>query len=193
MYKREKTKTSLFLLPLLTYETGETASQVLWDIGLFKNAYIKVFTDEYISPENTIALHFAWKEGRHTFDRYEGILETAFKDFKCIHSKAPDNTSELMVFQLPDKYEMFYKQFLNGQYSWFPEPYKQHVIKFTSQPKDGKIHRILYKSKLLKEEMEKSLGCKIPDNAELYDPPYLEQETFTNELKVNRNQLKLRI
>jgi hypothetical protein len=193
MLKREKTKTSLFLLPILTYETGETANQVLWDIGLFKNAYLKIDTHDYVSPEHTISLHFDWKSGKHTFDRYEDILISNFKEFECIKTYAPDSTSEMMVFNIPDKYNLIYDCFLQGKYSYLPDTYKQHILKFTSQPKDGKIHRILYKSKLLKEEMEKSLGCKIPDNAELYDPPYLEQETFTNELKVNRNQLKLRI
>lgn len=191
MLKREKTKTSLFLLPLMTYQTGETASQVLWDIGLFKNAYLKVDTSEYTSPEFSIALHFNWKAGHHTFDKYESILETNFEGFECIHSKAPDNTSELMVFKIPEKYKTIYNQFINGQYSWFPEPYKQHILKFTSQPKDGKLFRIMYKSKLLKEELEKSLGCSIPDNVELFDPPYLKEETFTDELKQNKFQLKL--
>lgn len=193
MLKREKTKTSLFLLPILTYETGETANQVLWDIGLFKNAYCFTDTYEYKSPEYTISLHYDWKSGKQTFDRYEDSLKTNFKGFECIHAFAPDKVSEMLVYQIPDKYKQIYDMFLQGKYSYFPEMYKQHILKFTSQPKDGKIHRILYKSALLKAELENSLGCKIPDNCELYDPPYPEQETFTDLLKVNKNQLKLKI
>lgn len=193
MFNREKTKTSLFLLPLLTFESKEDATAVLWNMGLFNNSYLKVDIDEYISPDKTISLHYNWKSGRETFDRYEELLKNNFKGFTCIDAFAPDKTSEMLVYDIPKEYSDIYELFINGKYSYFPDKYKLHILKFTKQPLDGKIHRILYKSKLLREELEAKLGCKIPESSELYDPPYLEQETFTNDMKVNKNQLKIKL
>jgi len=193
MFNREKTKTSLFLLPLLTYKEGGNATEVLWNTGLFNNTYLKIDTDLYKSEDFTLNVRYNWIYNKVTFDKYEEILKVKFKDFQCINVYSCDTTSEMMVFKIPDYYKDIYYLFLEGKYSCLPEKYKQHLLDFTSQPKDGKIHRILYKSKLLKEEMEKKLGCKIPNECELYDPPYLEQETFTNELMVNRKQLKIKI
>jgi len=82
MFNREKTKTTLFLLPLLTYNTGEDAKSILWDMGLFKNSYIKIDTGDYKSPDNVICLHYNWNVGKITFDQYEEILKKNLKNYK---------------------------------------------------------------------------------------------------------------
>ncbi len=189
-------KSTIFLTPLITYQQGGDYKTIHADKDLFKRTFIGIENQENNSQ---IILHYNFKGKKdylhnrfHTLDLYEKELETKFP-FNC-NVIDPDNTSVLFIYSFNElSYDLryIYELFIKGKYSLFPENYKKHILNFWGYSKHTRIAQILYKTEGLRKILSNELNCHISADAELYDAPYYQDEIFKEEMKVNKNQLKM--
>lgn len=192
-FKTEKNKISKYLVPLLTYKSGEECKRLLWGSdtsyypNLFENGYLRVLDDKapYIENDKIIALRFKWKVPNNSedFSKYESMLLKLGENagFKLIAHYSPDNFTEMIVFSVPKEYHEIYDLIVVGKYSQLPDDYKKHILKFLGLKNDSKTAKILYKSNSYRLELSKELDCEIPKENELLSPPN-ELDIFTDEL-----------
>jgi|GEM_PF-3991291 len=105
---------------------------------------------------------------------------------KFVHSSPHFHTTYLdkpsknyvLVMNIPDEFENDYSLFLDGKYSQFSQDYKDTITdRILTKPIDKNfVYRILYKPEIGVKELEKRIGQKIPENAEILDKPHLDQE-----------------
>jgi|SRR5690606_9205955 len=192
-FQTEKNKISKYLVPLLTYNSGEGCKRVLWGSdtsyypNLFENGYLRVLDDKapYIENPKTLALRFKWRVPNNSedFSKYESTLLKLGEDsgFKVVTHYSPDNYSEMIVFSIPEKYHEIYDLVSKGKYSQLPDDYKKHILKFLGLKNDSKTGKILYKNESYRVQLSKELGCEIPKENELLSPPN-ELDIFTDDL-----------
>lgn len=113
-------------------------------------------------------------------NRYESIVE-GLQDLRIFIEEYPvnDNTM-MMVFKVPDIHEKNFKFFKAGKYSYMDAEYKVHILDFFDDPRYDltRIKQVLFRDKELKAKLETELGCEIPSNLDLSDPPDTEREVF---------------
>ena len=98
-----------------------------------------------------------------------------------------DDNTTLIIYLVPPKYDDEYVLFLQGKYSKFSKEAKDAIIKYSGLPyvekKDGgviadqKILALLQDDRFRKYR-EETLNVKIDPEAELYDMPNLDKETW---------------
>lgn len=96
----------------------------------------------------------------------------------------------IYIYKFPKEYTHEYNEFINSKYSTFLEDAKKQIIKFWTIIKGKttsgasfvlKVKQILYKEKILKNEIEKQLHINLSDEAELGSYVDLDMETINLE------------
>jgi hypothetical protein len=94
-----------------------------------------------------------------------------------------EDTEAFAEFNFPEQYINEYKLFKEGKYSKFTSQAKSLIISYSAEaykfpPLIEDITGVLYKHRIRRERMEKSLGMKLPQDSELASRIIYENETF---------------
>lgn len=148
------------------------------------NTYMFDLNNEY--EECFLITHdFSFKNPE--FTKYEHRLTDSYLFQKLIDL---DNDKVLYIFKFPEEYLHEYYCLKNSKYSEFGDDAKETILNFWTEiygkSHDGvnfilSVKRILYKDKVLKEQLEKSLKVKLDDNVELGQEVEMINETFVLE------------
>tara|TARA_R110000737_G_scaffold210037_2_gene227817 strand:+ start:141 stop:881 length:741 start_codon:yes stop_codon:yes gene_type:complete len=160
----EKTKTSLFLLPMLGGER-----KLLFYDSLFINAFIGTH-----KKKDCIKL------------LYRNSLKKSFKEFAIVLQRlklfitleAPSPSHVLFTFKIPKKYQKDFNKFKLGKYSKMDDVYKLQILDFHRFDIDGTMGQILFKSKERRQELEEQLDVELPQDSELYSIMNEKEEKF---------------
>jgi len=160
----ERTKTSLFVLPML----GGNRRLLFYD-SLFINAYI-----DNKGKTNFIKLLYR-KSRKKVFTEFITLLQH-LKTFDSIEE--PNNHCYVITFTIPWKHRTNFKLFKEGKYSQFKDTYKLELLDFHRYDIDGRMGQILFKSPERREKLEEQLAASIPEESELYSIPDIKKETL---------------
>jgi hypothetical protein len=160
----DKTKSSLFLLPML----GGTRELLFYN-SLFINAFIDI---KY--KKDCIILLYR-KSTRKSFSQF---IELCKRLNSFIEIEEPNSTHLLFIFSIPRKYKKEFKAFKEGKYSEMSDLYKLNILDFHRSDIDGDLGKILFKSEERRLELEASLEASLPEDSELYSIMEEEEEKF---------------
>jgi len=163
----ERTKTSLFILPML----GGDRRLLFYD-SLFINAYL-----ELGDKQDFIVLLYR-KSKKKVFTEFIGLLQH-LKTFESI--EGPNSHCYVIKFTIPWKHRSNFKKFKAGKYSELNDTYKLDVLDFHRYDIDGRMGQILFKSSERRKELELKLDAVIPKESELYSIMDEEQEKLNLE------------
>lgn len=155
---------SIFVAPLL----GGTRELFLWD-KYFINAFI-----ETQNEKNVIALLYRFS-GDALFLKFESAL-CAFRTFK--YKVDTDSYHVMFVFDIPDTSKSSYERLLAGEYSKIDDFLKLKILDYHGFSMDGQTARVLFKSEILRKELEERLDCSIPESNELHSVFDMTYERF---------------
>lgn len=155
---------SIFAAPML----GGKRDLFLWDT-LFVNAFIGTPWDD-----DVIALLYRFS-GDPLFLRFESAL-CAFRTFKYKIDTDPSHV--LFVFSVPDGARASFEYLKNSQYSKMDDFVKLKILDYHAFNMDGQTAKILFKSELLKKDLEDKLDCVIPAENELHSALSMDLEIF---------------
>jgi hypothetical protein len=159
-----KTKTSLFLFPMLGGER-----RLLFYDTLFINAFIE-------KRDNVDCILLLYKNSkRKAFLEFVGLLNK-LTSFIAVENPSPKHL--LFVFKVPDIYKKDFENFKLGKYSKLRDSYKLQILDFHRYDIDGNMGQILFKSKERREYLENKLDAQLPEDSELYSIMNEEEETF---------------
>lgn len=160
----KKTKTSLFLFPMLGGER-----KLLFYDSLFINAFIEK------RKKNDCILLLYKNSKRKAFVEFTSLLHR-ITTFIAVETPSPKHL--LFVFKVPQGYKKDFENFKLGKYSEFRDSYKLQILDFHRFDIDGKMGQILFKSKERREQLEAELDVKLPEDSELYSIMNEEEEKF---------------
>lgn len=83
----------------------------------------------------------------------------------------------MIVFKLDEDGSSIYRNFRRGEYSKFPEKYK-NIFQNSFEVPLNSAYNVIIKNPLLRHKLEQDLDIQLPINAELDDKPYLNEEIF---------------
>lgn len=155
---------SIFAAPLL----GGNRELFLWD-KYFINAFVE--TNE---EKNVIALLYRFS-GDALFLKFESAL-CAFRTFK--YKVDTDSYHVMFVFDIPDTSKSAYERLMAGEYSKIDDFLKLKILDYHGFNMDGHTARVLFKSEILRKELEEKLDCSIPESNELHSIFDMTQERF---------------
>ena len=192
-------KSQTYLLPLLS----ELVPFEFDMLDFIENTYI---SDDLSKYENCfyVLQDFTFKNPE--FTAYENALTSSdyYVDLIDVGNKV------LYVFRFPEEYLHEYNCYKSGRYSAFGVDAKELILgfwtKFYNKQTSGipfvlRVKQILFKDEKLRKQLEKELSSTghktvpghnvtIDPEAELSDPPVLEDETFElSKVKQNENKL----
>lgn len=180
MVKSNKSRT--YLLPLIAPIIG--IEEKFYD--LIENTFMFDSEQQY-KDCFFIVQNFSFKNPEFTAYEYRMTNNDLFIKTIDIQDKV------IYIYKFPKEYTHEYYEFMESKYSTFLEDAKKQILKFWTIIKGKqisgasfilKIKQILYKDKKLKEEIEKNLGVKIADDAELGNFVEIDKETINlNEYK----------
>lgn len=174
-------KASYFVFPML----GLDIDEFLWSLY-----FMNVYTNVEGHDEEGIFLHYRYSDNQR-FKDFESKVEflSGYRSHLDI-----DKYHVLYQFDIPEKYKREFELFKKGKYSHFSEEYKQTVLQFHKTTEmarqrgttieNTQLHGILYKSPLLKENIEKKIGQNLLTTEEVYSIPNAEEETFFDKYKI---------
>ena len=160
----QKTKTSLFILPML----GGNRTLLFYDT-LFINAFI-----EKEGKEDHIVLLYR-KSRKKVFKDFTNLLEQC-KGYVSTYS--PTSSHIVFTFKVPRKYKADFRRFKQGKYSEFKDTYKLQILDFHRLDIDGTMGQILFKSTERRIQLEKRLDAILPQDSELYSIMNEDEEKF---------------
>jgi hypothetical protein len=158
------TDSSIFALPLL----GGNRKLFMWD-SLFVNAFIGTQTQT-----DCIVLLYRYS-GDQLFLKFESAL-CSFRNFKERIDTDPHHV--LFIFNVPEEAKPSYDSFKEGRFSEIDDMWKLKILDFHEFNTDGQTGQILFRSKFLKADLERSIGMKLPEGSELHSKPNLETEIY---------------
>lgn len=83
----------------------------------------------------------------------------------------------MLVFKMNLEYQNIIRFFKQGKYSYFSPDYTENFL-YDANTKMKSVYNIITKSPFLKKMIEKDLGTRLDDDAELDDRPYKNKEIF---------------
>ena len=161
----KRTKASMFILPLFR----GNRNLYFWN-RLFLNCFIS--TEK---RDKCIALLYRWSSDPLFLD-----FEQSIKKLKA-YKKTYDISSEYILFEFNviEKYNKIYNQFINGEYSKFTKDYKFKILNFHKLDVNSQIGQILFQDVRRKIKLEDRIGEILESSSELYSKPIKENETFS--------------
>ena len=176
LYGQKLTKSSQFTLPML----GQDREYFKWDESLC-NVFLgtddgeivdrililyRVNTDrEYLEFETKLENHPMY-EKTHTYDIYHDLVE----------------------FRIPDRFKQDYDLLINGKYSHVSDELKKRIVRFHNLSSNSPIAQVIHKSEFRKKKLEKDLNIVLPDELDLLDPYYMEDELCSDKFKLYTEQ-----
>ena len=91
------------------------------------------------------------------------------------------NKYVIFIFKVPTTQRKNYNHIINGEYSKVDVLYKNKILEFHNFTTEGDLEQILFRSKNRRQRLEKQLGVKLPEFAELHSIMDLEDETFNSD------------
>lgn len=158
---------SIFAAPLL----GGNRELFLWD-KYFINAFV-----ETVDDKNVIAMLYRFS-GDVLFLKFEAAL-CAFRTFK--YKVDTDSHHVLFVFEVPETSQSSYEKLMASEYSKIDDFLKLKILDYHGFAMDGQTARVLFKSEILRRELEEKLDCIIPEANELHSALDMTQERFDPE------------
>ena len=155
---------SIFAAPLL----GGNRELFLWD-KYFVNAFVETNDETGI-----IAMLYRFSADP-LFLKFESAL-CAFRTFKYKIDTDPYHV--LFVFDVPESSKGSYDSLMNSEYSKIDDFMKLKILDYHKFTMDGRTARILFKSEILKRELEEQLECSIPAENELHSKLDMSLEKF---------------
>ena len=160
----EKTKTSLFVFPML----GGDRRLLFYD-----TLFINAFLGKKDGQDQIILLYR--KSNKKVFKEFIVLLEECgghmcTESFKSSHI--------MLTFKVPYKHRKNFRKFKEGKYSELNDDYKLQILDFHRLDIDGSMGQILFKSSIRKEKLEAQLDAILPDNSELYSIMNEKEEMF---------------
>jgi hypothetical protein len=162
IYSSLPTKTELFLLPLL----GKSKIQMMYD-SYFVNAQLD-YTKKYLC----LTYRFT---GTNAYKRFENFMVT---DPMFISHLEHGKNHVVYIFLIPSGFTKDIELFIEGKYSKFSKALRKQIQKFHDADENKPLFEIMNRNKLLKKDMEKYLGVKLPANSELASKPNLKIEIY---------------
>ena len=151
-----------------------------WKKEMYKpyliNAYIRHEGVDRFDKSHLFVL-LKWN-ANDDYKKVEEVLKNS-KFCASYYSLDKDETLMMFVMKIPKSLREDYYKFLEGKYSQMSKKAKD-IIMANSVP-GGKIYRILYKEKSLKEEVEKKIGEKLDDSSEVYSSV---QDMYTKQKQI---------
>ena len=176
----ELSKTSYFLLPILDNDRA----YFMWN-SLFTNAYIDIENTDYKLCGPHIYLVYRFNK-RKVYQDFEYKIESHSLYLKTFDV---DPYQVIYVFKIPKKHFKNFEVFRQGKYSELDSRYKENIIDFHNTSFDSELSQILCKSTKRREKMEKDFLVKIKSNAELFDFPHMNTETFYNNYLIKNHMI----
>jgi hypothetical protein len=87
----------------------------------------------------------------------------------------------MFVFDIPDASKNAYERIINSEYSKIDDFMKLKILDYHGFAMDGTTARVLFKSQILRQELEEKLNCRIPDENELHSKLDMDLEIFNPE------------
>jgi hypothetical protein len=170
-------KASMFLFPFLGYNRTFFS----WNSS---------FVNAFVWKENA-------EEGRFIYLWYKFVPSLEMEEFEeklknnvnFIDAEDVDDYHVLYRFLVPEKFEEDYDKIIEGKYSYITEIAKERILDFHFSSKTRPIGKILYRDPERRERMEKEMDIIIPEDQDLHDPFYKEEETFFNKYKIKKSKL----
>lgn len=129
------------------------------------------------------------KENKYFVIQYKKLDTEEFKNYlevlqqNEIVEEIVENDYINVILKIPDKLEEDYQYFVSGDFSKITK--KDYIIKFLQKnygssqfPIIERIKQVLYKDRVLKEELEYSLDISLPEECELSSIPNKQSETL---------------
>lgn len=159
-----KTHTTKFILPMV-FEDDVRYDKILTDE--FVNAYIADM--DVPDSDNSIIVV---QRG----DFIPKVTNAVLRDF---YTKEDD--TEVLVYDVPEKWAEDYFQFMIGSYTDFSEEYKERLLHFWDNDSDSELYKVLYK--ILpdnKVELELEHDIDFDSLDQLYPEPTIVNEIYNN-------------
>ncbi len=125
--------------------------------------------------DETIYCHFKFDSDNLSYEKYLFNHKLFYK-----HINLKDNTYILGFYFPKEEIETMYSNFINGKYSKFPNKHKLTILNFHKLNSQSLQAKIMFKDKLLYQEMSNKLNCEIPYTQEIGEIPTFESECFYN-------------
>jgi len=162
--------------------TGPLTAATMFIFPMFKGdkhlyMYDSLFVNCFIGTpkhKKCIALLYRFS-GDATFLKFEQAL-SKFEGF--IEASDPSHGYVMFTFKVPEEHLADYNHFVNGKYSKMDPRYKNKILSFHEFGQHGELAQILYKTNERKLRLEKQLGVKLSDDAELHSIIDIDKETF---------------
>lgn len=181
--KKIKNKTIAYLLPLVANKNDKFAT-FKDDEHFPKCNFINVFRycEEY--PELDKHLFLLYKYSPNPL--FESFINK-FKTSSNFHSIIDnDKYTVMVIFEFPTDCLKTLNHFDNGEYSKFKAEDKKKILDFYSFNSSDKFGPagVLYKKEWRRLEIEKKIGMKLPEDAELSSIADIELETYYIKYKI---------
>lgn len=165
-------KSCIFLFPFLNY----SRTYFRWHTD-----FMNCFSSTEDNPDED-ALYLWYK--------YTASIE--MEEFEAKIKKHPqyletidvDQYHVLYKFSIPTRYYVDYKLIIQGKYSRISSRAKERILDFHSATEKTPLGKILTRNPKRRAKMEKELEITIPEDAELHDPFYIEEERYLNEYRI---------
>lgn len=164
-------KSSMFVLPLL----GFNRAYFRWNFD-FMNCFVR--TED--NKEEFIYLWYKFTPSQEMEDLEEKLIGHP----NYVDQEDVDEYHVLYKFSVPEKYKEDYRKILKGKYSYITDVAKERILDFHFSAKDRPLGKILYRDPSRRKKMESDLGVSIPEELDLHDPFYAEEEFFYNHYRI---------
>ena len=160
----ERTKSSLFVLPMLGYNR-----QLFLYSSLFINAFI-----EWEDYDHHIILLYRWSPDPLFAEFIDALKE--FPNF--VGAFDIDEHHVTFVFTVPDKHIENYKMFRVSKYSKMHDIFKLKILEFHDMDIEMTLGQILFRASERRKELEIKLNAELPETSELLSAIDIQQETL---------------
>ncbi len=175
---KRRNRSTLYLFPMLYDEFNIMASNVINEENGFK--MINVYVGDKEKPDYSNHLLMLIKISDFENINFKIFLENLKNNKLYREYYNVDFGYIMLVFEMGDEELEIINHFIKGEYSKFPEIYKNYFpVDFNTNIKCQ--YNILTQNKLLRHKIEQDLNVSLDQNSELDDKPYLEEEIFRYE------------
>ena len=160
----ERTKCSLFLLPMLGGERH---------LFMYNNQLLNAFLGHEENIDKIVLLY------RWSSDPLFSKFEQALKKFEAFDSSFdPDPYHVVFIFKIPDKHKQNYEQLKMSKYSRMDDLYKLKILDFHDMEIDQTLGQILFRASERRLDLENKLDAKIDKQSELLSVLNMDKETL---------------
>lgn len=179
--KKNRNKTTLFMLPALNLSAEKTGIELLEYFG-FVNCYIEHKQGLIKDPDCVYLVFNPSKEALRDFHKFFEVYKS-YQNF--VDDYVIDRNLIVVVFRVKDKWKSSYKEFKESNYSKMSKEYAEMFKR--PDLATGKVftsveYFIITKHKDYRAHLEKILDAEIEESAELMDKLDQKKEVFDYEL-----------